>query len=243
LYLAEGGGQLQMESRRHQRLSAGSVVFLLPGVWHRYRPDPPTGWTEYWVELDGWVVRQLIKEGILSERQCVFHNVGDTGIAELLEKLHALLAGNRECSVPELANAAHKLLGICSELPSSGGPRSRAALAVRRAEEHLDEHHRESIDLEALAKQVGMGYSSFRRVFRDQIGISPWQYLLRSRLAHARRLLASTDETMASIAEIVGFGSAFHFSSAFKKAYGVSPDNWRKKNRPNEAEMATRGQP
>ena len=73
----------------------------------------------------------------------------------------------------------------------------------------------------------------FRRIFRKQTGISPWQYLLRSRLAHARRLLDSSDETLASIAETVGFGSAFHFSSSFKKAYGVSPDNWRKKHNPS----------
>ena len=231
LFISEGGGWIQMESRRRQFVSAESVIFLLPGIWHRYKPDPKTGWTEYWVELDGWVVRRLIEEGVINDRQCVFQNVGDTGIAELLQKLHALLTGDREYTVPELANTAHRLLGLCSELPGAGSPPSRAAGIVRRAEEHLSEHHREGIELEALARKLGVGYSSFRRIFREQTGISPWQYLLRSRLAHARRLLASGDETVASIAEMVGFGSAFHFSSAFKKNHGVSPGNWRKKNK------------
>ena len=84
------------------------------------------------------------------------------------------------------------------------------------------------MDLEALAEKLGVGYSYFHRIFREQTGLSPWQYLLRSRLARASRIMTSSKETLASIAEMAGFGSAFHLSSAFKKIYGVSPDIWRK---------------
>ncbi|MFZ9964938.1 MAG: AraC family transcriptional regulator [Terrimicrobiaceae bacterium] len=235
LFILEGSGWIEMETKRRQRIPAGSVIFLLPGIWHRYRPDPKTGWTEYWVELDGFVVRRLIEERVLNDKTCIFQNVGNTGIAELLENLHAFVTGRHPYTVPELANTAHKLLGVCSELQGAGKSPTRAAVIVRRAEEHLNGHHSEPIDLEALARKLGMGYSRFRRIFREQTGISPWQYLLRSRLAHARRLLASGEETVASIAETVGFGSGFHFSAAFKKAYGVSPGLWRKKHKGSPA--------
>lgn len=228
LFVAEGSGWLQMESRQRQRISAESVVFLLPGVWHSYRPDPKTGWEEHWVELDGWVVRRLIEEGVVNNRQCVFQGVESSGIAELFEKLHALLTGRRQYTVPELANTAHELLGLCAELPSAAKNPSRIAGLVRRAEEHLVEHQSENVDLEALARKLGVGYSYFRRIFREQTGLSPWQYLLRSRLARARRIMTSSEETLASIAETAGFASAFHLSSAFKKVHGVSPDAWRK---------------
>ena len=82
--------------------------------------------------------------------------------------------------------------------------------------------------MEALAEKLGVGYSYFHRIFREQTGLSPWQYLLRSRLARARRIMTSSEETLASIAETAGFASAFHLSSAFKKVHGVSPDAWRK---------------
>jgi len=228
LFIAEGSGWFQTESRQRQRISAESVIFLLPGVWHRYRPDPKTGWEEHWVELDGWVVRRLIDEGVINIRQCVFLAVENSGIAELFEKLHALITGRRQYTVPELANTAHELLGVCAELPNAAKKPSRIAGVVRRAEEHLAERQSENVDLEALAKKLGLGYSYFRRIFREQTGLSPWQYLLRSRLARARRLMTSGEETLASIAETAGFGSAFHLSSAFKKAHGVSPDIWRR---------------
>jgi len=230
LFVAEGSGWLQTESRQRQRISAESLIFLLPGVWHRYRPDPKIGWEEHWVELDGWVVRRLIDGGVINNRQCVFQGVESSGIAELFEKLHALLTGRRQYTVPELANTAHELLGVCAELPNAAKNPSRIAGVVRRAEEHLAEHQSENVDLEALARKLGVGYSYFRRIFREQTGLSPWQYLLRSRLARARRIMTSGEDTLASIAEAAGFGSAFHLSSAFKKAHGLSPDAWRKQS-------------
>jgi len=228
LFVAKGGGWLETTSRGRQKLPAGSVVFLLPGEWHRYRPDRKTGWTEHWVELDGWVVRRLIEGGTLNARHCVFEGLAANGIEEHFETLHPLISGRRQYSVPELAHIAHRMLGLCAEFPHAGETQSRISAIVRRAEEYLAAPHGEQVDLEALARKLGVGYSYFRRVFREQTGISPWQYLLRARLARARRILGSSDETLATIAETAGFGSAFHLSAAFKKAHHVSPTTWRK---------------
>jgi hypothetical protein len=129
LFIAEGSGWFQTESRQRQRISAESLVFLLPGVWHSYRPDPKTGWEEHWVELDGWVVRRLIEEGVINIRQCVFQGVESSGIAELFKKLHALLTGRRQYTVPELANTAHELLGV-SALPPIFRQRMPSSLGV-----------------------------------------------------------------------------------------------------------------
>lgn len=229
LFIAQGSGWLKMGSRKRQRVAAGTLVFLPPGIWHSYKPDPKTGWTEHWVEMDGWIVRRLIDDGVISTRQCVFHGMHDAGILELFEKLHSMLRGKHQYAVPELANTAHRLLGLCAELQHAGKIPSRISALVRRAEEHLAAHSVEYVDLEALAKRLGVGYSYFRRVFREQTGLSPWQYILRCRLARARRLLGSGNETLAAVAETCGFGSAFHLSAAFKKNHGISPDTWRKK--------------
>jgi AraC-like DNA-binding protein len=228
LFVTGGRGSLETRSRGRQKILPGSVVFLLPGEWHRYRPDPKSGWTEHWVELDGWVVRSLIEAGTFTARQCLFHAPATSGIEEHFESLHPLVSGRRAYSIPDLAHLAHRLLGCGAEFPNAGKSLSRISGIVRRAEEQLGAPPVEKVDLEALARKLGVGYSYFRRIFREQTGLSPWQYLIKSRLARARRILASGEDSLSEIAEAVGFGSAFHFSAAFKKAHRVSPDTWRK---------------
>jgi len=234
LLVPEGGGWLETSSRGRQKILAGSVVFLMPGEWHRYRPDRKTGWSEHWVELDGWVVRSLIEGGVLTARQCLFQKLATAGMEEHFEMLHPLVSGRRSYAVSELAHIAHRLLGHYAELPNAGKAQSRLLALVRRAENQLSAPHGAKVDLEALARKLGVGYSYFRRVFREQTGLSPWQYLLNARLARAKRLLASSEETLAAVAEATGFGSAFHFSAAFKKAHRLSPSTWRKQIRKSE---------
>ena len=51
--VAEGRGQFESQSAGMIEVEPGSVILLFPGKWHRYRPDPKTGWSEYWIEFVG----------------------------------------------------------------------------------------------------------------------------------------------------------------------------------------------
>ncbi len=53
LYLAGGRGTFESASQSPITLETGNAVILFPGEWHRYRPDPETGWEEYWVHYGG----------------------------------------------------------------------------------------------------------------------------------------------------------------------------------------------
>jgi AraC-like DNA-binding protein len=85
------------------------------------------------------------------------------------------------------------------------------------------------VNVEALARRLGVAYSHFRREFKGHTGFAPWQYVLHLRLSRARRMLAAGDATLDEIAARLGFSSAFHFSATFKQSCGVSPDVWRKR--------------
>ena len=68
----------------------------------------------------------------------------------------------------------------------------------------------------------------FLRVFTKALGVTPHQYLLRSRLRHAARLLAGDDRSITDIAYDVGFGDLSNFVRTFRRAAGVSPRDFRK---------------
>ena len=74
VYITGGRGLLSMPGRTAEMLevSRGSAFLLLPGVPHAYRPDPETGWQEYWIGFDGEYPRQLWREGALGRGSVVF---------------------------------------------------------------------------------------------------------------------------------------------------------------------------
>jgi AraC-like DNA-binding protein len=106
------------------------------------------------------------------------------------------------------------------------GPRDR-----RRAVEAalwLDDHSHEPVDLEAAASAVELSPFHFLRVFAKVLGVTPHQYLLRSRLRRAARLLADGGRSITDVAYDCGFGDLSNFVRTFRRAAGVSPRGFRK---------------
>jgi AraC-like DNA-binding protein len=86
--------------------------------------------------------------------------------------------------------------------------------------------HRE-IDLDATASQAGISPFHFLRLFGKVLGVTPHQYLVRSRLRHAARLLADEDTAITDIAFDVGFADLSNFVRTFHRAAGASPGAFR----------------
>lgn len=110
--------------------------------------------------------------------------------------------------------------------PPEAAPRDR-----RRAVEAalwLDEHSPDEIDLERAAREAGLSPFHFLHLFAKVVGVTPHQYLLRSRLRHAARLLADEERAITDVALDVGFADLSNFVRSFHRAAGVSPGGFRK---------------
>ena len=116
-------------------------------------------------------------------------------------------------------------------------PRNAATLAARdrrRAVEAalwIDAHSHATIGLEDAAVQAGVSPFHFLRLFSATLGVTPHQYLVRSRLRHAARRLADDDSPITDIAYDVGFGDLSNFVRTFHRAAGASPLRFRQASR------------
>jgi len=119
----------------------------------------------------------------------------------------------------------------------SGRPRQPVRTAARdrrRAVETalwIDAHSHRQVDLEHAAAQAGISPFHFLRLFSSVLGVTPHQYLVRSRLRHAARLLADDGTSITDVAYDVGFGDLSNFVRTFHRAAGVSPRRFHEASR------------
>lgn len=97
------------------------------------------------------------------------------------------------------------------------------------AKRYIDSNYMDNITLDLLADLTHMNKFYLVHSFTRYTGMSPINYLTQRRIQVATELLSSTDYSIAQIASSVGFSSQSYFSQVFRKALGVTPVQYRKK--------------
>jgi AraC-like DNA-binding protein len=155
-----------------------------------------------------------------------------TPLPELMvvgELAQAAAEGTSDVGLDEIGLLlAHRFVetmsGRARKSPEAGARDRRRAV---EAALWLDEYSHQPIDLETSASAAGLSPFHFLRLFASVIGATPHQYLVRSRLRHAARLLAIPGRSITDIAFDVGFGDLSNFVRTFRRAAGVSPRRFR----------------
>lgn len=99
--------------------------------------------------------------------------------------------------------------------------------SVARAQHYMEQHYMDNI---TVAKLAALGYvspSCFNRRFKNEVGITPIEYLIEIRMKRAKTLLRRKNIPITEIAMQCGFGSNSHFSSCFQSRTGLSPSEYR----------------
>jgi AraC family transcriptional regulator len=101
---------------------------------------------------------------------------------------------------------------------------------LRRALEYISDRleQQDGIALNVVAQEVGMSRFHFSRVFKESMGLSPINYIVRQRIERAKKLLAETELPIADIALQAGFSGQSHFTTFFRKLVGLTPRDFRR---------------
>jgi AraC-like DNA-binding protein len=227
-YITEGSGVFETSTDQFQ-VVPGSILILRPGIWHRYKPDPTTGWNEHYIGFNGNFCENLFTEGFFQAGKPVLY----VGFQESLLKLFFEIiqsvkdekTGHQQVSAANTILMLSKILSVVRNQEFAGKTIERT---IRKACLYFRENLNTNVNIEKLATDLHVGYSYFRQMFRKYTGISPTQYHLSLRIQKAKDLLVSTDQSFKEIANDLGFESYFYFSRVFKDKTGESPLEFRK---------------
>ena len=95
--------------------------------------------------------------------------------------------------------------------------------------EFIRQHYSENIMLEDVGSAVGRSGSYFKKILREEMGLSFTEYLTRTRLEASETLLRDPSLSLAEIAQMVGYSDQSYFGKLFKQYYGLTPAQYRKK--------------
>ena len=235
-YVLSGTGRLIANDSRgisHEyQIRTGEGFMIFPRQINTYIADPKLPWEYIWIEFDGMRAREIIETAGLSPDHPVYHAL----YKDLRENMKdEMLYIAEHHSAPPFHLMGHLYLFIdylsrssSSQIAANGRIRD---FYIKEALNYIEQNFQNDISVENIAAFCGLNRTYFGRIFKETVGKSPQQFLLSYRMSKAAQLLKLTGLSISDIGNAVGYPNQLHFSRAFKNVFGISPREWRNKNR------------
>lgn len=150
---------------------------------------------------------------------------------EIYQKMDQLLLAttneNKDLSFWDIQLSFFSLLNL---LESQGIAKDSSYMTAEKVVQFLRENYHLPITNDTLTERFNIHENTISKYMKKFYKVTALEYLNSYRLEQARILLLKTDEPIQSIAEKCGYAYGQYFSSVFKKKYGISPLNYRKKH-------------
>lgn len=235
-YIISGKGVLYANDVRQNptvySLQAGCGFLIEPGLVNLYYADQEEPWEYIWLEFGGLRAGEYLEAAGLTGRSPIYTPASQEQGARLLEEMTAIVD---QPEASPLFQIGHLCLFLDRLLAASSAkkemPRGRIReFYVREAISFIEQNYSHNLSVLDMARHCRLERSYFGKIFRDVMGQSPQDFLIRYRMSKAAEALRLSALPVADIAASVGYANALHFSRAFKGIYGIPPREYRRQN-------------
>lgn len=228
LYIIKGGGWFKSAHQERTELHAGDAIILYPHEWHSYAPDPATGWSEAWIGFTGDNAERIVND-FFPDKSHPIHRVG------VYDALCVAYETAYEIAEKQLPAYQQQLAGYVTLILTTIYARSRQqpyldnpdTNSINLAMKHMRQNLNRNLRMEDIAAYSVMGYSKFRKIFKDYTGLSPAQYFFQLKMERAKDYLLNTKLSCKEISFRLGFESASYFNKMFRHYLKQSPMEYR----------------
>lgn len=231
VFITSGSGVHYIDGKKYYT-KKGDLLLYNAGVIHDETANPNDNMNVYCVAVSNLALKDRKANHFINENMSAVVNVEEDfeNFQNLFEMIHDNVLENSKVS-SEIANYLLRsvILMIDRILQrKSAFLETEEYMAGRQIKKYIDEHYADNINLDALASHFNMNLYYLSHIFKDMVGYSPMQYVIRRRIGEAQSLLINTDYSVTQIASIVGYNNTNHFHSVFNKMVGMTPAKYRK---------------
>lgn len=236
-YIISGKGTLHSDDAKHNtnffHLTSDQGFLIEPGFSNLYFADKEEPWEYIWLEFGGLRAKEFLETAGLSQTSPIYHPDTPEHGRELLNQMFSIVH-NPDAS--PLNQIGHLYLFIDRLISSStsrkqlqGGRLSE--FYVRETISFIEQFYAQNITILDMANRCHLERSYFGKIFKEVVGQSPQEFLIQYRMSKAAEALTLSNKSIGDIGVSVGYQNSLHFSRAFKNVYGMSPREYRQKNK------------
>jgi AraC-like DNA-binding protein len=236
ILITAGRGVFESRETGKTTITEGSVILLFPGTWHRYAPDPKTGWTENWVQFNGELAHQLWNSGMISEKQPVIRLQRFAALERYFERLLARIYRNPGANSFLLSlHVLRFLTTVLESLPETPHEREdkvslcdTADPIVAAAVDYIWTRSHTVLSVADVANHAGVSRRTLDRRMAAVLNHTVLEEIIRCRYSRAERLLRETRLPVKTVSSLAGFGSTENMRQVFIKMANTPPGNYRR---------------
>lgn len=240
-YILSGRGRYHVEGEFYD-VEAGDVIICNPGERHQHivtNSKEPT--VQFFAGFSGYQFRGMAPDTIRLKDGGHLLRLGFEARQEVSKHCYEMIAENEAGKLGKYfmlkAHLMQIVLLMMREVLEQKEKQQKGmsfetynkSYAVKKIITYLNENYAQKISLDQIAHNMYLSPVYISKIFKDETGETPINYLIKIRLEKARQTLEEeSDSSIKSIANQVGYEDVYHFSKLFKKYYGVSPLFYKK---------------
>jgi len=211
------------------QIRSGQGFMLFPHQICTYIADNEIPWEYVWIEFDGLRAKETVELAGLSTDQPVY-KARYKDISETMKEEMLYIVNHKDESPFHLIGHLYLFIDSFVRSSTSGQISKGNSLRdfyIKEAFSFIEQNFQNDISIEDIASFCGLNRSYFGKIFRENTGKSPQDFLISYRMTKATELLKLTKLSIGDIGNAVGYPNQLHFSRAFRNTYGISPRQWR----------------
>lgn len=231
VYVASGKGIFQTRKTTYH-LEKGATFFIFPHEITLYKADANDPWEYYWISFDGESISEMLSRASITPSSPIHITNDHSKLVDLYNEIIDVVKTDTKHKDILLSSIFLKIIHyytLSSHIDSSIGYKTKDhPRYMDVAIDYIHNNYGKNYTVTDIAHHISISREYFCRKFQDTYALSPKSFIKTYKLNAARLLLLTTDNTIAEVADKVGFNNYNYFSSEFTKHFNMTPSRYRR---------------